>query len=158
MDNPNAYKYLYYSKQQHVEAGQPLLQCLKNDGKEFFSHLVNGYDTYIFYMNAESKKIYMQWHHSSPVKVKNYKQTPSLWKIMGSFIKKSALMQLMEHGVTINTDECCYLELYFCMTTHNILTLFNQLFAVLRNCMEYFGVSPYSTDLMQVTKISCSLI
>lgn len=97
-------------KDQRLKSARAFLDRFHREGDEFFSHIVTGDETWISYVNAESKQQSMQWRHSSSPKPKKFKQTQSQRKIMATVFwdqKGVLLVDFMEPGTTITSQVYC---------------------------------------------------
>jgi hypothetical protein len=55
------------------------------DGDEFLNHIVKGNETWVSFVNVETKEQSKQWRHThSPNKPKKFKQTSSPRKLMAA--------------------------------------------------------------------------
>jgi len=80
------------------------------EGKNFFSHVVTGNETWVSHKAPKLKQQSMEWRHTSlPTKTK-FKQTTSTRKVMCTMFwdrKGVLLVDFLLQGSTINAGVCC---------------------------------------------------
>jgi [histone H3]-lysine36 N-dimethyltransferase SETMAR len=98
-------------KEQRMSSGREFLNRYRQDGDDLFSHIVTGDETWISYINPETKQQSMQWRHSTSPKPKKFKQTPYTSRKMMATVfwdeKGVLLVDFMERGTTITADVYC---------------------------------------------------
>lgn len=98
-------------KEQRMSSGREFLNHYRQDGDYLFSHIVTGDETWISYINPETKQKSMQWRHSTSPKPKKFKQTPYTSRKMMATVfqdeKCVLLVDFMERGTTITADVYC---------------------------------------------------
>lgn len=81
------------------------------EGEEFLNRIVTGDETWVSYVNTETKQQSMQWGHTrSPTKPTKARQTFSARKVMATVFwdaKGVLLVDFMERGTTINSEVYC---------------------------------------------------
>jgi hypothetical protein len=88
------------------------LEHYHKDGNEFLSRIIRGNETWVLFVNVETKEQSKQWKHIySPNKPKRFKQM-SARKLMATAFwdKKGVLMgDFMQQGTTIASEVYCEL-------------------------------------------------
>lgn len=81
------------------------------EGEDFLKRIVTGDETWVAYVNAETKQQSMAWGHTnSPCKPKKARQTFSTRKVMTTVFWDAEgvlLVEFMERGTTITSDVYC---------------------------------------------------
>ena len=84
------------------------LQRYWEEGDEFLDRIVTGDETWVQFVNAETKEQSKQWMHTqSPDKPKKFKQTLSNRKMMATVFrdrKEILLTEFMTPGTTITSE------------------------------------------------------
>jgi len=98
-------------KTQRMGSVLTFLQCYWEEGDEFLDRIVTGDETWVQFVNAETKEQSKQWMHTqSPDKPKKFKQTLSNRKMMATVFrdrKEILLTEFMTPGTTITSEVYC---------------------------------------------------
>lgn len=97
-------------KNQRVASAEKFLTRYQAEGVEFLNHIVTGDETWIAYVNPETKRQSMQWMHSTSPKPKKFKQTFSGRKLMATVFwdhKGVLLIEFLPRGRTITSLVYC---------------------------------------------------
>ena len=100
-----------FHKTQRMGSALMLLQCYWEEGGEFLDRIVSGDETWVQFMNAETKEQSKQWMHThSPNKPKKFKRTLLNKKMMATAFwdrKGILLTEFMAPGTTITSEVYC---------------------------------------------------
>jgi len=58
------------------------LKCFEAEGDGFLERIVTGDETWVHYLQPETKKASKEWHHTSSPKRKKFRTKPSAGKVM----------------------------------------------------------------------------
>lgn len=98
-------------KAQRMSSALTFLQRYSDEGAAFLGKIVTGDETWVQFVNAETKEQSKQWMHTnSPNKPKKFKQTLSNRKLMATVFwdcKGPLLVEFMDPGTTITAATYC---------------------------------------------------
>lgn len=98
-------------KRQRVDSAESFLSRYREEGEKFLDKIVTGDETWIPFVNSETKEASKQWMHPhSPNKPKKFKQTFSNRKRMATVFwdrRGVLLVDFMPPGHTINSEVYC---------------------------------------------------
>lgn len=98
-------------KMKRMSSAIDFLTRYDTEGETFLNRIVTGDETWIAYVNAETKQQSMQWGHTaSPSKPKKARQSFSARKLMATVFwdaKGILLVEFMERGTTITSAVYC---------------------------------------------------
>jgi hypothetical protein len=101
-------------KTQRMASALTFLQCYHNEGDEFLDKIVTGNETWVKFVNVETKEQSRQWIHThSPNKPRKFKQLLANRKLMAAVFwdrKGVLLIEVMEPGTTITSEMYCETE------------------------------------------------
>jgi acyl-CoA thioesterase len=101
------------NRREWLRLSQTLLERHHNDGDEFLNRIVRvtGDETWVSFVNAETKEQSKQWMHThSPKKPRKFKRYLPARKLMETFFwdRKGVLMaKFMQQGTTITSQVYC---------------------------------------------------
>ncbi|GFQ93510.1 histone-lysine N-methyltransferase SETMAR [Trichonephila clavata] len=82
-----------------------------SDGEDFMNRIVTNFETWLTYVNAETKLWAIAWGPTgSPTRLKEARQTLSARKLMVTVFRNdqgSFLIEFMTHGTTISSEVYC---------------------------------------------------
>lgn len=100
-----------HHKSQRMASALDFLSRYEDEGEPLLNRIVTGDETWIKYVNPETKEQSKMWAHSdSPTKPKKARQDFSARKLMATVFwdaKGVLLVEFMERGTTINQDVYC---------------------------------------------------
>jgi histone-lysine N-methyltransferase SETMAR len=98
-------------KTQRMASALTFLELYHKDGEEFLNHIITGDETWVSFVNVETKEQSKQrMHKHSPNKPKKFKQTLSARKLMATVFwdRKGMLMaEFMQQGTTTMSEVHC---------------------------------------------------
>ena len=93
-------------KQQHVDAHQELLKCFEAEGDGFLGRIVTGDETWVHYLQPETKKESKEWRHFSSPKPKKFCTQPSVGKVMLTLLGRTRGNSGALHAQGEHCDQC----------------------------------------------------
>jgi histone-lysine N-methyltransferase SETMAR len=98
-------------KTQRMASALTFLQRYHDEGDEFFDNVVTGDETWVKFVNVETKEQYRQWMHTfSPNKPRKFKQSLANRKLVATVFwnrKGVLLIEFIEPGTTITSETYC---------------------------------------------------
>jgi len=98
-------------KKQRMPASLTFLEAYEKDGDSILDRVVTGDETWVKHVTCETKKLSMEWGHtSSPKRPRKCLQTLSARKIMATVFwdrEGVLLVDFLERGSTINSEAYC---------------------------------------------------
>jgi histone-lysine N-methyltransferase SETMAR len=156
-------------KTQRMASALTFLQHYYDEGDKFLDKIVTGDETWVKFVNVETKEQSQQWMHTHlPLKPRKFKQSLSNRKLMATVFgdrKGVLLIEFMEPGITITSETHCETLKKLCRAIQNkrrgmmmagVVLLHDNAHphiaactqALLQQfCWDLFDHPPYSPDL-----------